>query len=294
MPNPALLATLLRELIVSRTLPREPEPDLVMDEPAQVAAYVEAGRIDGVMAASYLFHAARISQVLPGCQTVLDLCCGPATQLALVAQLNPGIRFTGVDLSGTMLDDARRHTAALGLGNVRFRQGDVTRLDGIADHSVDGVMSTMSLHHMATLAHLDACFAEIKRVLKPGGALYLTDFTRLKSLKSVLFFAYMNARHQPHLFSLDYERSLRAAFLKYDFGQLAERHFAQGVQVYTTFKVPFLVVIKSPDHPLPVAVRRQLAEQRARLLPRYRRDLNDMRHFFRLGGLRNDPFASAP
>jgi len=27
------------------------------------------------------------------------------------------------------------------------------------------------------------------------------------------------------------------------------------------------------------------------LRPRYRRDLNDMRTFFALGGLRNDPFA---
>jgi ubiquinone/menaquinone biosynthesis C-methylase UbiE len=261
-----------------------------MDDPAQVAAYAEAGRIDGVMAASYLFHSARISQVLQGCKTVLDLGCGPATQLAQVAQLNPGLDFTGVDLSATMLDDARRHVAGQRLKNVHFRQGDITTLDGIADRSVDAVISTMALHHLPTLTHLDQCFAEIRRVLKPGGAVYLTDFSRLKSLKSVIFFAYMNAKHQPHLFSLDYERSLRAAFLKEEFEAAAARHLGEAATVASTFKVPFLVIVKSADKPLPGELHQQLNTMRKGLMPRYRRDLNDMRQFFALGGLRNDPF----
>ena len=291
MPSLSLLPTFMRELVVSRSLPREPEPDLVMDDAEQVAAYAKAGRIDGVMSASYLFHSARISQVIQGCKTVLDLGCGPATQLGQVAQLNPDIEFTGVDLSPTMLQDAERHTAALGLRNVRFRPGDITRLEGIPDQSTDAVMSTVALHHLPTRQMLDDCFAQIRRVLKPGGALYLTDFSRLKSLKSVLFFAYMNAGHQPHLFSLDYERSLRAAFLKEDFVDAAARNLPPDAQVVSTFKVPFLVIIKTPDRVLPPAVKQRIAAIRDGFLPRYRRDLNDMRSFFKLGGLRDDPFA---
>ncbi len=290
MPNPALILTFLRECLVSRSLPREPEPDLVMDDPDQVAAYVEAGRIDGVMAAAYLFHSARISQVIQGCQTVLDLGCGPATQLAQIAQFNPEISFTGLDLSSNMLADAKRHVEALGLVNVALRQGDITRLDAFDDHSLDAVISTMALHHLPTLEHLDKCFAEVRRVLKPGGALYLTDFGRLKSLHSVIFFAYLNARHQPHLFSLDYERSLRAAFLKEDFVSLAAKYFRPEVQVESTFKVPFLVIVKTADRSLPVDLRQRIAALRASLKPRYRRDLNDLRTFFSLGGLKNDPF----
>lgn len=290
MPNPALIPTFLRECLVSRSLPREPEPDLVMDDPDQVAAYVEAGRIDGVMAAAYLFHSARISQVIQGCQTVLDLGCGPATQLAQIAQFNPEISFTGLDLSSNMLADAKRHVEALGLVNVALRQGDITRLDAFDDHSLDAVISTMALHHLPTLEHLDKCFAEVRRVLKPGGALYLTDFGRLKSLHSVIFFAYLNARHQPHLFSLDYERSLRAAFLKEDFVSLAAKYFRPEVQVESTFKVPFLVIVKTADRSLTVDLRQRIAALRASLKPRYRRDLNDLRTFFSLGGLKNDPF----
>jgi arsenite methyltransferase len=290
MPNLALLPVFVREIIASRTLPREPEPDLVMEEPAQVAAYAEAGRIDGIMASSYLFHSARISQVIQGCRSVLDLGCGPATQLAQVAQLNPEAAFTGVDLSLTMLEDARRHVGNLNLGNLSFRQGDITRLEGLADHSFDAVISTMALHHLPTLGHLDQCFSEIRRVLRPGGALYLTDFGRLKSLKSVIFFAYMNAGHQPHLFSLDYERSLRAAFVREDFEAVAARYLAPAAKVVSTFKVPFLVVIKTPDQSIPDSLRQRLLSMCVQLPPRYRRDLADLRLFFTLGGLRNDPF----
>lgn len=291
MPNPALIPTFLRELVVERSLPREPEPDLVMDDPAQVAAYGEAGRIDGVMAAAYLFHSARISQVIHGCGTVLDLGCGPATQLAQIAELNPSIRFTGVDLSPTMLADAENHVQALGLENVTFRQGDITTLDGITDQSIDAVISTMALHHLPTIQHLEDCFASIQRVLKPGGALYLTDFGRLKSLKSVIFFAYMNAKHQPHLFSLDYERSLRAAFVREEFETLTARCLPGEADVLSTFKVPFLVLVKTADKPLPAALRDHVKAMRTTLKPRYRRDLDDLRTFFRLGGLKNDPFA---
>ena len=290
MPNPALIPAFLRELIVTRSLARQPEPEMVMSDPEQVAAYVEAGRIDGVMAAAYLFHSARISQVIQGCGTVLDLACGPATQLAQVAEFNPGIQFTGMDLSANMLHDAEKHVKNSGLSNVKFLHGDITRLQDIRDHSVDAVISTMSLHHLPTLQHLDDCFASIQRVLKSGGALYLTDFGRLKSMKSVAFFVHMNAKDQPRLFSLDYERSLRAAFLKEEFETLAAKHFPPEIRVISTFKVPFLVIVKTADHPLPEHLRQRLAAMHNALQPRYRRDLKDIRTFFALGGLRNDPF----
>ena len=291
MPNPALIPTFIRELVFERSLPREPEPDLVMADPEQVAAYVEAGRIDGVMAAAYLFHSAQASQVIQRCKSVLDLGCGPATQLAQIAELNPDVHFTGVDLSSTMLADANKHILKLGLTNVQFRQGDITTLEVVDDQSVDAVISTVALHHLPTLQHLENTFKAVRRVLKPGGALYLTDFGRLKSLKSVIFFAYMNARFQPHLFSLDYERSLRAAFLKEEFADLTRRLLPGDASLVATFKVPFLVIVKTTDKPLPAALRERLKAMRKALKPRYRRDLDDLRRFFRLGGLRHDPFA---
>lgn len=286
----ALLPVLLRERVSKRTLPREPEPDLVMDDPDQVAAYDKAGSIDGLMASAYLFHSARVSQVIQGCTEVVDLGCGPAIQLGQIAQLNPNISFHGVDLSPTMLDKARENVAGLGLTNVRFSLGDITELGFLPDASVDGVISTMALHHLPTLDHLRRCFREVHRILRPSGALYLVDFSRLKRLETLMFFAYQNAHHQPHLFTLDYERSLRAAFEQADFKAVAREELPERGDVISTFMVPMLTVIKSEDRPLQAAQRNRVRGLLNAMPARYRSDLNDMRIFFRLGGLKDDPF----
>lgn len=290
MPRLSLLPVMFCEIFGERKFPREPEPDLVMDDPDQVAAYSYAGRIDGVMSAAYLFHSAQISQVIQGCSKVLDLGCGPATQLGQVAELNPNISFVGTDLSETMLDSARKHALERGLSNIDFQCEDITRLEGIADASVDAVMSTVVLHHLPSRQHLDDCFRQIARVLKPGGAIYLTDFGRLKSLKSVLFFAYMNAAHQPHLFSLDYERSLRAAFLLEDFQDASGKFLPKSAQVFSTFQVPFLVVIKTASKPLSAEQSSRIKAMRDALPKTFRADLDELRLFCRLGGLDADPF----
>jgi SAM-dependent methyltransferase len=232
-----------------------------------------------------------VSQVIRNCATVLDLGCGPATQLAQIAELNPDIRFLGVDLSEQMLASARDHVTSLGLTNVEFAEDDISRLQSIESQSVDGVISTMALHHLPTMEHLRSCFEQLTRVLRPGGAVYLVDFGRLKSLKSVLFFAYMNRDRQPHIFSLDYERSLRAAFLFEDFKTLAADVLPADTQVLSTFKMPILTLIKSADHPLPDPLASRIRDMRKALPARYLHDLDDLRVFFGLGGLRHDPFA---
>jgi arsenite methyltransferase len=286
----SLIPTLVRETVGNRTLPREPEPDLVMDGHEQVEAYALAGRIGGIMSAAYLFHSAQISSVIAGYRNVIDLGCGPATQLGQIAQLNPGVQFLGVDLSDTMIESARTYVAELQLSNVALVRDDIARLDSIADNSADAVISTMAFHHLPTISHLEACFTQIRRILRPDGALYLVDFGRLKSLKSVIFFAYMNRNYQPHIFSLDYERSLRAAFLFDELRGVAAGTLPASAGVYATFLVPFLTVIKTPGRPLTAELLRQLRSMRRSLPKKYRRDLDELRRFFRLGGLSPDPF----
>jgi arsenite methyltransferase len=281
---------ILREVVGGRTLPREPEPDLVMADADQVTAYTEAGRIDGVMSAAYLFHSARMTQVLQGCKRVIDLGCGPATQLAQVAELNPDIAFLGLELSAEMLRQAKQHVQELGLKNVDFVQGDMTDLGQVQSDSMDGVISTMALHHLPSEAHLEKCFGEIRRVLRLNGALYLADFGRMKSLRSVIYFAYMNAQHQPHIFSLDYERSLRAAFLPEEIARLAGEKLGAAYTVDSTFPVPILVLIKSADRPVTATQRQRFETMREKLPNRYRGDLDLIRRLFRMGGLKNDPF----
>lgn len=292
MPNLAMISAFVLELASRRTLPREPEPDLVMDGADQVAAYAIAGRHPSGMSAVGIFHAARISSVLRGCKAAIDLGCGPGTQLARVAELNPEIQFTGIDLSERMLDDARGYISERGLSNVRFVKDDITRLSAIADHSTDAVISTVALHHLPSADDLRKCFQQIRRVLKPGGALYLADLTRPKSVLSAALFAYTDRGHQPHLFLLDYERSLRAAFTFDEFKTIALQELSPGLDldIRSTFLVPLFAVIKTADHELAPEQRQRLETLRAELPPRYRRDLDDLRRFFRLGGLKGNPF----
>ncbi len=290
MPRFAFLPMIIREKLATRDFPREPEPDLVMADEEQVRSYSLAGRIDGVMSAAYLFQSGHVSSVIHGARTVIDLGCGPATQLVQIAQLNKESDFIGVDLSPTMLESARAYVAESGAKNISFRQGDISHLESFGDHSADAIISTMTLHHLPTRDRLDACFREIKRVLKPGGAVYLTDFGRLKSLSSIITFAYMNAEHQPHLFSLDYERSLRAAFLFEELSESAREYLPDTVRSYRTFALPLLVILQTPDRLLPAPVLARLGALKAALPRKYRRDLGDLRLFFRMGGL-SDSFS---
>lgn len=289
MPSLSVIKTLLRELTTRERSKRINEPDLVMDDPDKVAAYTRAGREDGVMAPVYLFHCAQICEVIRPGDTVLDLGCGPATQIAMVARMNPNTQFIGVDLSPDMLDRARNHAAEQTLGNIEFRTEDITNLQSFPDHSVDAVVSTVALHHLPDTNALERSFSEVQRVLKPGGGVYLVDFGHLKSERSINYFAYQYADRQPELFTLDYLYSLRAAFSLQDFRHLARKYLAAEAKLYSTFLAPFMVVIKSVrrTNTFDETMIRQLHELRDQLPPHHRRDLSDLRTFFRMGGLKS-------
>ncbi len=286
MPSMKVAKIFLRELLTTSMSTRQAEPDLVMDDADKVAAYTRAGREDGVMQPVYLFNCAQISQVIKPGDIVLDLGCGPATQLGLVARLNPDINFIGVDLSSEMLNKARAHIDELNLTNVEFLTADISSLEMLADNSIDAVMSTVVLHHLPDVEALDNAFRQIERVLKPAGGLFLLDFGHLKSEKSIEEFAYQYADRQPELFTLDYLYSLRAAFSSEDFGQRYQKYLRQYAGFYKTFIMPFMVAIKSPARrDLPVEIMQSL-QQIYHSMPDYHKtDFQDLAWFFRLGGM---------
>ena len=286
MPDLALLATIARESLTRGRVDRIPEPDLVMDDPDKVAAFTRAGREDGVMAPVYLFHCAQMCEVIRPGDRVVDLGCGPATQIAMVARLVPEARFLGVDLSDGMLARARAHAAGLGLANLEFACGDITRLDFIADASVDVVCSTVALHQLPDLDAFERTLAEAARVLKPGGGLYIVDFTRLKSARSIDYFANQYADRQPELFTIDYLNSLRAAFTLEEFGAAVERHLRGRALVHAMFMLRYMAAIKSPTRAgTPSALRSHLRAAQAALPAHHLADLRNLRMLFRLGGL---------
>ena len=295
MPNAALIGTLVRELVTRKKVARVPEPSLVMDDEAQVAAYREAGLPDGIMSSSYLFHCEQICSLIRPGDIVVDLGCGPGNQLSLVAKMNPDATFLGVDLSEEMLAQARDLMRREGLSNVSFLAGDITNIDALPNASADVVISTVALHHLPTVAHLDAAFAQAARILKPDGGMYLMDFGRLKSDESMRHFAYQHAARTPDLFTLDYMYSLRAAFEREDLERAAARHLGERAKVFTTFLIPFMVVVKSePRREVDATLKTRLASVYAQMPEAFRRDLHDLALFFQLGGLASARWSHLP
>lgn len=287
-----LMYTLIREALAQKGFAREPEP-MIMDGTAQVNAYADSGsQEDGIMAVSSLFHAAHATMVIRGCERVIDLGCGPGTQLVPIAMLNPETQFVGIELAPKMIVRARDLIETSKVQNIEVLRGDITSLDDVADQSADGVISTMTLHHLPSLDALRACFKQIRRVLKPGGAVYLADFGRLKLLESVRFFAHMHDASLPAEVIQDYEYSLRAAFSIEEYQQLVRLELGPGVAFYKTFLAPFMVIMKSTDRQIDPVLQAQLCNGREKLSLRFRRDLDELRRFFRLGGLPHDPFQS--
>lgn len=136
-----------------------PEPELsrVPDETVQSFAGVAnpfgLGRID------------------PGL-TVLDLGCGAGTDLLIAAQMTGDRgRVVGVDMTTPMLDRARASADAMGVAHVEFRESLIESLP-LEDESVDVVISNGVIDLVPDKA---AVFAEIDRVLRPGGRLQIAD-----------------------------------------------------------------------------------------------------------------------
>ena len=105
---------------------------------------------------------------------VLDIGCGiGGGDLVLAGEL--GARVIGIDLEAPLLARARRYAADAGLAErVEFRQVEPGPL-AFADASIDAVYSSGCFTQVEDKAGM---FAEVFRVLRPGGAFCVYDWMK--------------------------------------------------------------------------------------------------------------------
>jgi len=140
---------------------------------------------------------------------VLEIGPGPGWAGIMLLEARPDLRLLAIDASEDMLRAAAANAKARGVGErARYALGCAEALDGAEAGSADLVVSRDSLHHWSDPR---AAFASIARVLKPGGALYLSDERRNISAAAWAFvsiFGYLSMGR----FSRYWKSSIRAGY----------------------------------------------------------------------------------
>jgi ubiquinone/menaquinone biosynthesis C-methylase UbiE len=113
--------------------------------------------------------------VAPG-ERILDLPFGVGRFAELYHRKEAQV--VGIDMTAEMLAKSRQTAAALGLGHVQFREGLAEALP-VEDAWADVVISNGVIN---LCADKQAVFAEILRVLRPGGRLAIADIVTATQL----------------------------------------------------------------------------------------------------------------
>lgn len=107
----------------------------------------------------------------PG-MSVADFGCGVGTVSAMFAGIvGPQGSVTALDMSAAQIEQARARAAKEGHANIRFIEGNAT-MTGLPDSSFDFVYCRFLLLH---LPDPSAGLMEMRRVLRPGGTLFVED-----------------------------------------------------------------------------------------------------------------------
>jgi ubiquinone/menaquinone biosynthesis C-methylase UbiE len=110
-----------------------------------------------------------LASLAPG-ERVLDVACGTGLVTFDAARaVGPGGRVLGIDLSGQMLEAARRRALERQVSNVSFARMDAQTLD-FPDASFDVALCALGLMY---LPDPEQALREMRRILRPGGRLGL-------------------------------------------------------------------------------------------------------------------------
>ena len=133
---------------------------------------------------SFLWRIATVKAVEPVAgERILDIAAGTGTSSAALAKT--GAHVIAVDFSPGMIAEGRRRNK-----NIEFIEADATKLP-FGDNEFDAVTISFGLRNVN---EPKAALAEMYRVLKPGGRLVITEFSKPpRALFRAGYNAYMKA-----------------------------------------------------------------------------------------------------
>jgi demethylmenaquinone methyltransferase/2-methoxy-6-polyprenyl-1,4-benzoquinol methylase len=106
---------------------------------------------------------------------LLDVATGTGDLAIMAARKLPGTHVTGIDISEGMLEHGRKKVTAAGLdGRVHLQRADSAALPFPDDH-FDAITAAFGVRNFEDLAQ---GIREMHRVLKPGGRLFVLEFSK--------------------------------------------------------------------------------------------------------------------
>lgn len=134
----------------------------------------------------------KAANVIPG-DRVLDLACGTGSLTRdIAARVGESGSVLGVDFSREMLRGAESRP----LPNVEYRRGDATDLSFLEDETFDAVTIAYGARN---IPNLDKLFAEMRRVVRPGGRVVCLEIATPESKASRAFYGLWFDRVVPKL-----------------------------------------------------------------------------------------------
>ncbi|HEV7231638.1 MAG TPA: arsenite methyltransferase [Bacteroidia bacterium] len=124
----------------------------------------------------------QFARIRPG-DIVIDLGSGAGNDCFVARhECGPDGKVIGIDFTEAMIEKARTNADKLGFRNVEFRLGDIEHMP-LADGMADVVVSNCVLNLVPEKKNV---FAEILRVLKPGGHFSISDIVLVGQLPDKL------------------------------------------------------------------------------------------------------------